>query len=71
MQIFVPFGLYSRIETRAGGLWSSDRAFIRAAWKKFNADGRLPEKRGFRRDFYKALFATRQLIRDQFIENTF
>ena len=63
MEIWLPAGLYCRIETRAGGVWSSDRAFIRAAWNFFNVDGRSPEQREFRRAFYEALFAERDKTR--------
>lgn len=59
----IPFGMYTRIETLAGGAWASDRAFIRAAWKKLNKSGRSPDQREFRRALYTALRIVRDRVR--------
>jgi len=65
MKIEIPWGTYCRIEALAGGLWASDRAFIRAAWSKLNKDAQSKEGRIFRQAFYSALFETRDRIRKQ------
>jgi len=64
----LPSFLYSRIETLAGGVWSSDTAFIRAAWKLMTNGGKAPDERDLRRKFYKALFQVRDKCRAQFTQ---
>lgn len=59
------FSLYARIETRAGGIGASDRAFIRAVWSMFSADGKqaTPRKRELRRIAYREVLETRDQLR--------
>ena len=59
------FSLYARIETRAGGIGASDRAFIRAVWSMFSAEGKqaTPRKRELRRIAYRETLETRDQLR--------
>lgn len=66
--IQIPWGLYCRIETLAGGTWANDRAFIRACRSKFKKQAKMREGRVFRREFYAAVFETRDRMRNQTVQ---
>lgn len=63
MGIITTFGQYQRVERLAGGVASSDRAFLRAARLLLSKDGKSRAKRELRRQWYEALLIHRTKAR--------
>lgn len=73
MAYHMPYSQYCRIESIAGGVMASDRAFIRAARSRLRPDAARsadPEVRRLRHEYYREGLAMRERARREFVAVT-